>query len=153
MASSTDIEWEGQRWIYLGRRWASGKAKLYHAFIQEAEDVAITSDGEMYFDQAPRWASIGSIYVIETNGSQARVRGGEHSGRFDDEQAIQSWRVMDRSAAVEQEGVRAQKRLQAQNSEIGKLTLSELRNAMMSQPSHVQSGTLVTVMRYLTRGT
>lgn len=149
---SIDAGWEAQRWIYSGRRWASGKAKMYHAFIHEVEGGTLTSDDEMYFDQAPRWASIGSVYTIETNGTQARVRGGEHCGRLDDEQVVQAWRLLDRTAAAEQEGVRAQKRLQGQNSDIGGLTLDELQEMMRSQPSHVQSGTLVVVMRYLTRG-
>lgn len=147
---TAEAEWETQRWIYAGRRWSASQNKIYHAFICDGD--SLTSDDEMYYSGAPKWASIGSIYAIEAQDRQARVKSGEHCGQLDDQPVIEAWRIMDRTAAVKQEGVRAAKRLQAQNGEIGDPTLAELRDVMESQPNHVQDGTIVVVLRYLTRG-
>lgn len=143
-------EWETQRWIYAGRRWSASQNKAYHAFILEGG--GLTSDDEMYYGGAPKWASIGSVYAVETQDRQARVKSAERVGWFDDERVVEEWRVLDRTTAVKQEGVRAAKRLQTQNSEIGDLTLAQLWKIIQSQPQHVQDGTLLVVMRYLMRG-
>lgn len=147
---TAEAGWETQRWIYAGRRWAASQSKAYHAFVREGG--GLTSDDEMYFGGAPKWASIGTVYAIEARGQQARVKSAERVGRLDNEQTIEAWRVLDRTTAVQQEGARASKRLQAQNSEIGDLTLAQLWQIIQAQPQHVQDGTLLVVMRYLTRG-
>lgn len=145
-----DDELVVQRWVYAGRRWVSTKGKLYHAFLNE--EGPHTSGDERWYGGAPKHASVGSIYAVEASDRQAKVRSAELVGRCRDEQLVGSWRAMDRSAGTAQEGVRAAKRLQSRNGEIGSLTLEQLRDVMESQPKHVQDGTLVVVLRYLTRG-
>jgi len=147
----TDTEWSTQRWIYAGRRWGGAKGKIFYAFVPE--DGPFTAEDELWYAGAPKHASVGTIYAVEATDGQARVRQAEFVGRCKDETLVESWRVRDRTAGVTQEAHRAAKRLQSQNGEIGGLTLEQLRGVLESQPKHVQDGTLVVVLRYLTRGT
>ncbi len=146
--SSLPDGWTTERWVYIGRRWST---KLVHSYVRETGPH--DADHEMWYSRAPKWAAIGSVYEIETNGSQARIpKTASSVGAVDDEDQLGTWRVLDRSAAAVQESARAAKRLASQNGDFGALTLEQLRDTMESQPRHVQDGTLVAVMRYLTRG-
>ena len=135
-------EFETVEWVYLGRRVFSG-GKLYHVFAP-----VDSTDDTRAFSKAPKYAVVGYIYAVESNGKSARITDAERLKSSDDDR-LNEWRFRDREALTDIEALRATKRLHERNGDFGDLTLDHLKAIMRKQPQHTRAGTVATVLAYL----
>jgi hypothetical protein len=100
---------------------------------------------------------IGGTYRVEIGDDPGTIYIG--SSQFvgmsqdpDHKESISQWRLQDRTARNTQEAQRAAKRLQKENSDLGDLTLREIKALFRSNLAHQRQGMLTAVNHYLTTG-
>lgn len=141
-----DDEWETEEWTYVGR--VLGFKKMQYRFIRPGE-------GDVFYSAAPTGPVVGGVYSVEvkpaSEGLTARVQGASYI-RMSDSESLTTWRMDDKTAQVEQERRRAAKRMAAENSDIGALTLAEVAAIIGRQLPHQRAGTLAVVLQYVGKG-
>lgn len=137
----SDEDWATDEWHYTGRR-LSTKSKALHRWVDQ--------DGETYlFSKAPTMAVIGGVYAVEHQGDSARIQAAKYLRTDTDHPDLDEWRLADRAASAELERIREVKRASQSNSDIGAMTLSEVRALMATRLAHQRAGTLAAVLHYL----
>lgn len=141
--------------VYMGRR-LSTKGKLLQLFalladLQDGKDEADPEFNAMLYDRAMRGPEIGAVYEVPMNqAGTARFGDARRVEGYSDRPAVDRWRIVDMTQAREKERRNAERRLAKASTDIGDMTLDQLRTMIASQPQHVADGTLLIVIRHLT---
>jgi hypothetical protein len=146
---TTQVDADGfapQEWTYAGRVRLS-KDRLGHRWLApDAREFLVDKDG------APAHAVVGGIYtvMVSPDGTKARTPSAEYTRRMVDDEPGNQLRLESRAQQTEHDAKRLAAKHAKESTEIGELTLDEVRKMMRGRRgSALRTALLSNVMEYV----
>ena len=137
-------------YVYAGLR-EYNRGRYLHCYLDRSGELKA-------WKKAPMGTVIGGVYKIEAdadNHGSVVPRTSEYVGKSEDPEHLEhldQWKLESAAARAKQEAERLEARLKKENTNMGELTLGEVRAMMHNRLGHQRQGIMAAVMNYMSGG-